>query len=133
MWVFGFLKPGGGAEIFPWPVYAVPNALFPLMTLFLWRQFSRCAAYISLYVSGKCIALASLIGFCVFSWQNVYAALYLRDPGAFMVLGSLLFLLLGDLFSAAGGLALAGKNRKPAGGGVSAAPPAETAGENGEQ
>jgi hypothetical protein len=131
MWVFSFLKPGGGAGIFPWPVYAVPNALFPLMTLFLWRQFSRYAAYISLYVSGKCIALASVIGFCVFSWHNISAALYLRNTGAFMVLGSLLFLLMGDLFSTTGGLALAGKSRKSAAAGVPAALPAESSGENG--
>jgi hypothetical protein len=127
--IFSFLEPGGGAEMFPWPVYTVPNALFPLMTFFLWRRFSRSTAYTSLYASGKCIALASITGFCVFSWQNIYTALYLGAPGGLLVPGSLLFLLAGDLFSTAGSLALAGKIRTSAAG-VPAALPAESAGED---
>jgi hypothetical protein len=115
IWAFCFLQPGDGAGVFPWLVYAVPNDLFPLMTLFLWRQFSRYGAYMPLYVSGKCIALVSLIIFCIFSRQNMFNALYLRAPGIMMIVGGLLFLLAGDMLSAAGGLALAGKTRGGAG------------------
>jgi hypothetical protein len=104
--VFSFLRPGEGAGVFPWLVYAVPNALFPLMALFLWRRFSRYGAYLPLYVSGKCIVLAAVLGFCVFFRQDVYTAVYLRGPGILITLGSLLFLLPGDLFSVLGGLAL---------------------------
>ncbi|MDR0623407.1 MAG: hypothetical protein LBG10_03160 [Treponema sp.] len=127
--VFSLLRPGYGAEPFPWLVYAVPNVLFPLMTLFIWRRFSRYGAYMPLYISAKCIALAAMFGFCLFSRQDVYTALYLRNPGVFMILGSLLFLLFGDLFSAAGGLALVKKlqgNEETAG-----TAPAKTAGEQG--
>jgi hypothetical protein len=105
--------PGDGAGIFPWLVYAVPNALFPLIALFLWRQVSRYAVYVPLYISGKCIALASIAGYWIFSRQNIFAALYLKNPGALAALGGLLFLLAGDLFSVAGGLALARKLPAP--------------------
>lgn len=127
-WVFVFFRPGDGAGLFPWLVYAVPNALFPLMALFLWRQFSRYAVYAPLYISGKCIALASIAGFWIFSRQNIYAALSLKNPGVFMALGCLLFLLAGDLCAAAGGLALARKIPALEG---TAEVPAEAAGEGG--
>jgi hypothetical protein len=128
MGVFFFFRPGDGAGLFPWLVYTVPNALFPLMALFLWRRFSRYAVYVPLYISGKCIALASILGFWIFSRQNVYAGLHLKTPGVFVALGGLLFLLIGDLFSLAGGLALAGK---PPALEAAAGVPAEAAGKNG--
>jgi hypothetical protein len=131
--VFSLLGPGEGAGPFPWLVYTVPNALFPLMALFVWRRFSRSGAYIPLYISGKCIVLAVAFGFCVFSRQDIYTALYLRSPGIFMILGSLLFLLFGDLLSAAGGLALVKKLQgfEAAAGAAPAEVPAQTAGEEG--
>jgi hypothetical protein len=132
--VFSVLRPGDGAGAFPWLVYAAPNALFPLMTLFLWRRFSRYGAYLPLYTAGKCVALAAVFGFCIFSRQDVYTAVYLQDPGILMTLGSLLFLLFGDLFSAAGGLALAKKLQgmeKP-GETAPAEVPVNAAGEQGE-
>ncbi|MDR2258492.1 MAG: hypothetical protein LBE14_05015 [Treponema sp.] len=131
--VFGFLRPGDGAGAFPWLVYTVPNALFPLMALFVWRRFSRYAAYVPLYVSGKCIALAAIFGFCLFSRQDLYTAVYLRNPGVFIILGSLLFLLFGDLLSAAGGLALVKKlqSGEETAGTAPAEIPAKTAGEQG--
>jgi hypothetical protein len=109
--VFSLFRPGDGAGPFPWLVYAAPNALFPLMALFIWRRFSRYGAYLPLYVSGKCIALAAMFGFCVFSRRDMYTAVYLSSPGILVILGSLLFLLCGDLLSAAGGLALVKKIR----------------------
>jgi hypothetical protein len=111
VWLFGFLGAGGEAGIFPWAVYGVPNALLPLMTLFLWRQFSRYRTYAPLYASGKCVALAAVVGFCVFFRQNMRAAFALGDADVFAALGSLLFLLAGDMFSVAGGLALVVKSR----------------------
>jgi hypothetical protein len=131
IWVFIFFKPGDGAGVFPWLVYAVPNALFPLMALFLWRQFSRYAAYVPLYIAGKCVALASITGFWAFSRQNVYTALHLRNPGVLVALGCLLFLLTGDLLSAAGGLALAKKAPALEAAGAPAEVPVDAAGEQG--
>jgi hypothetical protein len=110
--VFSLLRPGGGVDFFPWLVYAAPNALFPLMTLFLWQSVSRWGAYAPLYAAGKCVALVSIVFFWFFSRQNIYTALYLSNPGAFWALGGVLFLLAGDMLSAAGGLALAGKVRE---------------------
>ena len=124
--VFVYLDPAGTP--FPWLAALAPNALFPLMALFLWRQFSRYAVYAPLYISGKCIALASIAGFWIFSRQNIYAALSLKNPGVFMALGCLLFLLAGDLCAAAGGLALARKIPALEG---TAEVPAEAAGEGG--
>jgi hypothetical protein len=136
VWVFGAFRPGDGAGIFPWLVYAVPNALFPLMALFLWRQLSRYAVYLPLYISGKCIALASIAGYWIFSRQNVFAALYLKNPAVFAALGILLLLAAGDLFSIAGGLALARKLPAPQDAGLknagAAEIPAAKAGEDGE-
>jgi hypothetical protein len=109
--VFCFLRPDNGTRVFPWLVYTVPNALFPLMALFVWRRFSRYGAYLPLYISGKCITLAAVFGFFLFSRQDLYTAAYLKNQGVLMIIGSLLFLLLGDLFSAAGGLALVKKLR----------------------
>jgi hypothetical protein len=121
IWIFSLLRPGGGVDFFPWLVYAAPNALFPLMTLFLWQNVSRWGAYAPLYASGKCVALVSIVVFCFFSRQNVYTALYLKNPGALWAFGSILFLLAGDLLSVAGGLALAGKIRER--GGAAGVPP----------
>jgi hypothetical protein len=112
VWMFSLLRPGGGVDFFPWLVYAAPNALFPLMTLFLWQSVSRWGAYAPLYASGKCVALVSIVAFCFFSRQNMYTALYLKNPEAFLAFGSILFLLAGDMLSVAGGLALAGKVRE---------------------
>jgi hypothetical protein len=132
--VFSVWDPGGGRGAFPWLVFAAPNALFPLMALFIWRRFSRYGAYLPLYIAGKCVGLAAGAGFFVFSRQDVYTAVYLREPGILMILGSLLFLLFGDLFSAAGGLALAKKLQgieKP-GETAPAEAPVNAAGEQGE-
>jgi hypothetical protein len=131
--VFRLAGPGGGGT-FPWLVYAAPNALFPLMTLFLWRSFSRCGAYAPLYTAGKCVALVSTVAFCIFSRQNMYTGFYLGLAGILLVLGSLVFLLAGDLFSVAGGIALSGKVREleaSAGTPAAGALPAETAGSGG--
>jgi hypothetical protein len=131
--IFSLLRPGGGVDFFPWLVYAAPNALFPLMTFFLWQSLSRWGAYAPLYTSGKCVALVSAVCFCFFSRQNMYTALYLKNPGAFLALGGVLFLLAGDALSVAGGLALAGKVRERGddAGASPAALPAEAAGNSG--
>jgi hypothetical protein len=54
--------------IFPYTVYVVPNALFPLMTYFLWIRLSVYKPYIALYMAGKTIGLVSIIGGCIFSF-----------------------------------------------------------------
>jgi hypothetical protein len=45
--------------VFPWQVYAVPNALFVLMALFLMLNASQYAGYSLLYIAGKILCLFS--------------------------------------------------------------------------
>jgi hypothetical protein len=45
--------------VFPWQIYAVPNALFLLMALFLMLDSSKYAVYSILYISGKTLCLFS--------------------------------------------------------------------------
>jgi hypothetical protein len=109
--VVGGLAPAGGSVFFPlpWLFYAVPNALFPLMTLFVRLDGFSYRPYVPLYTAGKVIAAAVLLGWAVFSFQEILPALAMNPGGAFFVLGSLVFMLAGDLFSIAGGAVLCRK------------------------
>jgi len=42
---------------FPWHIFAVPNALFVLMALFLWLDVTKYGVYLPLYISGKLLSL----------------------------------------------------------------------------
>jgi len=44
-------------EVFPWHIFAVPNALFVLMALFLWLDVTKYSVYLPLYISGKLLSL----------------------------------------------------------------------------
>ncbi|MDR2630005.1 MAG: hypothetical protein LBC60_03680 [Spirochaetaceae bacterium] len=55
------------ASWFPYLVYAVPNALFPLMGFFLLIRPEEYRAYISLYLAGKIIVVVSVFGWTLFS------------------------------------------------------------------
>jgi hypothetical protein len=60
--LFAFFSPLEGAErggVFPFLVYVTPNALFPLMALFLWVSLGEFKAFVPLYVAGKVIAVAA--------------------------------------------------------------------------
>jgi hypothetical protein len=50
---------------FPYMVYAAPNALFPLMSLFLLIRLAASRAFVPLYISGKAIAAAALAAWIV--------------------------------------------------------------------
>lgn len=110
--VFAVLGPGQGmtgigpwGEIrFPYVMYMVPHALFPLMTCFLWVRFSVYKPYIPLYIAGKTIMVASIMGWGVFSLQS------LRDAQGMdwtsVVAGLTLLSALTDVCSILGGVAL---------------------------
>jgi len=66
---FAALQPVG-PEAFPWLVYTAPNALFPLMALFIWLNVSRYGAYLPLFLAGKCVCLFSLLGWSIVSWRT---------------------------------------------------------------
>jgi hypothetical protein len=65
--------PGGPAGMFqglpevsfPYIAFIAPNALFPLMSLFLLIRFGESKAFIPLYISGKVISAAALAGWIV--------------------------------------------------------------------
>ena len=54
-----FLKPGTDYKIIRLPLimFASPNALFPLMSFFLFVRFTASRAYIPLYITGKTLSM----------------------------------------------------------------------------
>jgi hypothetical protein len=56
---------------FPYMIYAAPNALFPLMSLFLLIRPSESAAFIPLYMTGKIISTAALAGWALFAFLKL--------------------------------------------------------------
>ncbi|MDR2398554.1 MAG: hypothetical protein LBD74_07335 [Spirochaetaceae bacterium] len=96
---------GGGLtnQLFPYIVCLVPNALFPLMTYFLWIRLSLYHSYLPLYIAGKIITLVALMGWLVFSFRGIITAL---NTGARGISGFILILTAADIFSVIGGLLL---------------------------
>jgi hypothetical protein len=111
--VFAVLGPlyeiSGGGEfsnpLFPYVMYVVPNALFPLMTYFVWIRLFLYQSYIPLYIAGKTIALVAVIGWGVFSFNRIIAALSIGARGI-GILGLILLLTVADTLSVLGGLLL---------------------------
>lgn len=100
---------GSGAfveKVFPYVIYVVPNALFPLMTYFLWIRFSLYKAYIALYIAGKTIVVVSIIGWGVFSFKSMLTSTGIDWTSMLMIAGVTLLLAVTDAFSIFGGLVL---------------------------
>jgi len=57
-------------DIFGQIVYTAPNALFPLMALFIWLNQERYKAYLPLFLAGKCIAISTTLVFSAISGQT---------------------------------------------------------------
>jgi hypothetical protein len=96
--------------VFPWLACAVPNALFPLMTLFLWLDTPNYTGYRPLYISGKCISFVSEAAWFIFSWQDLYLAAYMGGRNVFLIIG-ILGIISGDALSAAAGFLITRKLR----------------------
>jgi hypothetical protein len=96
----------GMAFPFPWLVCAVPNALFSLMAFFLWLDITRYRPYASLYTAGKIITVVTLVCWALLSRQEIITALFMNLQSSLLPAGSLLFMLLGDMCSTAGAVAL---------------------------
>lgn len=62
------------ASWFPYLVYVVPNALFPLMGFFLLIRPREYKAFIPLYLAGKTIVIVSVFGWTVFSFKNIFTS-----------------------------------------------------------
>lgn len=105
------VAPAGGnteSSAFPYLVYVVPNALFPLMAFFLWLSLSYYKPYISLYTVGKIIAVVSVIGWSVLSFQTILTSL-MQGTAGIVTAGATFMLAAGDVFSIVGGLMLQNK------------------------
>jgi hypothetical protein len=82
-------------ETFPFPLYIVPNALFPLMAFFLLLDFFYYIPYLSLYMAGKTIAVVSIIG-----WITYVTGAPMFNA---IIIGASLFIALFDALSLLGG------------------------------
>jgi membrane-bound metal-dependent hydrolase YbcI (DUF457 family) len=58
-----------GLKAYPWLAYTASNALFPLITLFLWLNISRYRDYLPLLLAGKCVGLFALICWAIITRQ----------------------------------------------------------------
>jgi hypothetical protein len=72
-----FAPPGnpGGAGTFPYLVFAAANALYPLMSLFLWLKCEAYTPYLPLYAAGKLIAAAAALAWFFVSAPGLAGAL----------------------------------------------------------
>jgi hypothetical protein len=101
---FMALRPDEGTPVFPWLACAAPNALFPLMTLFLLLDGVRYSGYAPLYAAGKCVSFIATALWCVFFQQQIITAILLDDTIRFMAPGIGGILIIGDMLSVAAGL-----------------------------
>jgi hypothetical protein len=92
-------------NLFPYLVYTVPNALFPLMALFVWINIERYRPYISLYTAGKIIAVVSFLAWFILSF-GVFRDFVPTGRTDQILLGGAFLLLAGDMLSIAGECAL---------------------------
>jgi hypothetical protein len=93
---------------FPIMVFAAPNALFPLMALFLWLNTSRYRAYLPLFAAGKCINIISLLGWSILVQSSTMIRAF---PGIVQALAELM-LLSGDLLALAAVILIIRDTRK---------------------
>jgi hypothetical protein len=111
---FAFFSPLEGAVkggIFPFLVYVAPNALFPLMTLFMWLGPKDYRNYLPLYMAGKVIAVAAFYGWGIFALRSPsLEQVRMANLAEVLVLSGGSFILnLFDVFSIIGSWVLAKK------------------------
>jgi hypothetical protein len=92
--------------VFPHLFYAVPNGLFPLITLFLWIKVSLYKPFIPLYLAGKTLAMVAVFAWIIFSRQLIAHALAVNAGGTISIVGAAMLLAIGDFLSIAGGVIL---------------------------
>jgi len=56
---------GNMPELFTKILLAAPEALFPLMALFIWLDADRYREYLPLFLAGKCIGIFLLLGLLI--------------------------------------------------------------------
>ncbi|MDR3138711.1 MAG: hypothetical protein LBT95_03445 [Treponema sp.] len=94
---------GSGTEFFsPYVVFMAPNALFPLMSLFLWLHLERYRPYLSLYMAGKIVSVVSAAAWIVSSFRKIPESLYAGGAQALVLLGMAFVFVFTDLLSVGG-------------------------------
>jgi hypothetical protein len=103
-----FVQPAALHEggLFPYIFYAVPNGLFPLMSLFLWVNLNAYKPFIALYMAGKILAVVSIFAWLMFSLPHVSTLFLEGGRQTFVVAGTALLLSAGDALSVLGGAVL---------------------------
>jgi len=96
----------GGAS-FPYLVYLSANALFPLMTLFLWLRLEEYRNYLPLYIAGKIITVVSFYAWEFLSSHELSETDYLVRT--MVLLGGSVFISLADILSGWGAWTLKNK------------------------
>jgi hypothetical protein len=118
--VFSPMEGAVKGGVFPYLVYVTPNALFPLMTLFMWLRPGEYRNYLPLYMAGKVIAAAAFYGWGFFTLRTLGVEyLMTADREALVLFRGSLTLNLCDIFSVFGGWVL---SRKTSGAEGSAGP-----------
>jgi hypothetical protein len=103
--VFSPLEGAVKGGVFPYLVYMTPNALFPLMTLFLWLKLEDHRNYLPLYMAGKVIAVAVFYVWGIFSLRTAIGLENLGLPNlmeGIVLFGGSFALNLGDILSVFG-------------------------------
>lgn len=108
--LFAFFSPLEGAVlagVFPYLVYLTPNALFPMIALFLFIGFPEYKNYLPLYTAGKLIAVITFYVWCIVSLRPLLDEHLLGlDPEnfhrGFVLLSGGFILGMTDLFSVFG-------------------------------
>jgi hypothetical protein len=90
-------RENSGAGVFPYLPYAAPNALFPLMALFIWVDPETYRVYFPLYMAGKTVGIGAFIGWTLFSLNSAAVTVLVDNPPLVMALGLGLFLVLADI------------------------------------
>jgi hypothetical protein len=93
--------------MFPSLLYVVPNALFPLMTCFLWLDLERYTAYLPLYMAGKVIGVVAIAGWYIVSFPYIIETV--QQTGSGIVVVALFVLAVADTLSILGGCMIQNK------------------------
>ena len=107
--VLNILRPDA-ATSFPWFLYLVPNALFPIMLLFLWLDFDKYTVYEPLYKSGKCLCIFTVLGWYLF----VRGSMLSFESGFYFLPLILSIVVLSDLFTIIASVLISVNNKKTA-------------------
>jgi hypothetical protein len=94
-----FTGPGNNtlAGAFPYIVYAAPNCLFPLMSLFLLVRPREHRAYLPLYMAGKALGVMVFMGWMGFQAPLFGVNIAADFPASLWYLGLSLLLFFADI------------------------------------